>query len=257
MKLSDSLEVIGGLSAPSKLPCHSWSIPAEYCKLGSHLAKNPKSICSKFYALKGAYKWSNPQRAMENRYAILNDALEEYMHIKERGFFPSTKAWSFIDHFASGLNQKAYSTRTRLANGTKVKRDGRYFRWFDSGDLQSEQHLDIIARIAHLTPTVKHWLPTKEVGMVRRWLEGDSVRGYPENLTIRISHPMVDDWDYPTSMVDRLKGYTENIGLAFAHSPGRTPGSGIDACVAPSQEGKCLSCRQCWDPKDQISYEIH
>ena len=268
MKQSASLEVIGGLSAPSKMPCHSWSIPAEYCKLGSHLAKNPKSICSKCYALKGAYKWSPAQRAMENRYAILNDALEDYIQVGERGFFPRTKAWSFINHFASVLNQKAYRTRTRLANGTKVKLDGRYFRWVDSGELQSEQHLDIIVRIAQLTPTVKHWLPTKEVGMVQRWLEmhkesydarikSEYVRDYPENLTIRISHPMVDDWEYSTEVVDRLKGYTENIGLAFAHSPGRTPGSGIEACAAPSQKGECLSCRQCWDPKDQISYEVH
>ena len=59
------LEVItGGLSAPSKMPCHSFSISAKRCKVGSKLRKVVGSTCNKCYALKGRYVFPNVERAM-------------------------------------------------------------------------------------------------------------------------------------------------------------------------------------------------
>jgi hypothetical protein len=46
-----------------------------------------------------------------------------------------------------------------------------YFRWHDSGDLQSLQHLLDIVRIAEQLPNVSFWLPTKEKGLVYKYRE--------------------------------------------------------------------------------------
>lgn len=36
-KIKDALEYVGGFSAPSKMPCPSYSIPASACKVGAKL----------------------------------------------------------------------------------------------------------------------------------------------------------------------------------------------------------------------------
>ena len=37
-----------------------------------------------------------------------------------------------------------------------------YHRWFDAGDLADVAMLKAIVRVCELTPTIKHWLPTRE-----------------------------------------------------------------------------------------------
>ena len=41
-----------------------------------------------------------------------------------------------------------------------------YFRWHDSGDLQSLTHLENIAEVAKRLPEIKFWLPTREYSIV-------------------------------------------------------------------------------------------
>jgi len=59
-----------------------------------------------------------------------------------------------------------------------------YFRWHDSGDLQSVEHFRLICDIARATPNTTHWLPTKEP----RYVKGD----VPANLIVRVSAPHID-----------------------------------------------------------------
>ena len=66
----------------------------------------------------------------------------------------------------------------------KDKKKLSLFRWHDSGDIQSEEHLDKICEIARATPNIKHWLPTKEIVMVRNY---SKTHIFPENLNVRIS----------------------------------------------------------------------
>ena len=47
-----------------------------------------------------------------------------------------------------------------------------------------------IARVCELTPTIRHWLPTREAAVVKAFLR---LRDLPANLTVRISATMVDD----------------------------------------------------------------
>ena len=69
-----------------------------------------------------------------------------------------------------------------IINSKKSK----YFRWHDSGDVQDEDHLLKIFAVCKLTPSVKHWMPTREA-WVKAFL---SLK--PDNLVIRFSAPMVN-----------------------------------------------------------------
>jgi hypothetical protein len=114
----------------------------------------------------------------------------------------------------------------------QVKRQ-KYFRWHDAGDVQDLEHLKKIYSVCKLTPEVKHWMPTREA-----WIK-NHLDSKPSNLVIRFSPPMIgqrnDSWPNSSMVVET----------------GAT-------CPAPSQGGKCGSCRQCWDSNIKVvSYGKH
>ena len=114
----------------------------------------------------------------------------------------------------------------------QVKRS-EYFRWHDAGDVQDLDHLKKIYAVCEATPDTRHWMPTREA-----WIK-DHLASKPDNLVIRFSPPMIgqrhDTWPNSSMVVEK------------------------DAsCPAPSQGGKCGSCRQCWDPAVKVvSYGKH
>ena len=159
MKLKELKEAVGSLSAPSKMPCSSYSIPAKECNVGSRLVSVENSTCSGCYALKGMYRFPNVERALYKRYNSLmedTDLWEKNMTI-------------FIDKYRKG--------------------DKNYFRWHDSGDLQNMNHLTAINNIALALPHVQFWLPTREIKIVRLW---QKLYQFAPNLIVRISAHMND-----------------------------------------------------------------
>lgn len=164
------LEVItGGLSAPSKMPCHSFSISAKRCKVGSKLRKVVGSTCNKCYALKGRYVFPNVERAMERRLAAM---------------------YASPDKWAAAIVASIW------------KKGEKNFRWHDSGDLQGMNHLMTIVVIAEEMPEVQFWLPTREYGIVREYLR--KFKCFPSNLTVRVSAPMIgavaSEWAHSSSV---------------------------------------------------------
>lgn len=161
-----ALENVGGLSAPSKMPCYGWSISATLCKVGAKLHEVKGSVCEHCYALRNRYLFANVQGAMTRRLGkFYGDA-----------FVPS------MVYLLKSLSQS-------------------YFRWFDSGDLQDVAMLARIAEIAEQTPETKHWLPTKEYDIVTQYLaEG---KPFPANLNVRLSGYMMDKAG-PVSIAKRL-----------------------------------------------------
>jgi hypothetical protein len=137
MNLNLAIEIVGGLSSPSKMPCHGFSIPAEECKTGQKLRHVDGSICSKCYALKGRYMFGVVKNALRKRFNNLNHPL-------------------WCDAIAFLINAK--------------ERSG-FFRWFDSGDVQSVEHLRKIVTVCHMTQGIQHWLPTREYRFVREYIE--------------------------------------------------------------------------------------
>ncbi len=195
--------ITGGLSRTSTMPCFSWGISATRCNIGSVLAKKEGSICSECCSLKGRYNFANVQAKMEQRYQGLFDRL----------WTPS------MVHMITWFSE-------------------RYFRWFDSGDVQGESHFRNICRVARETPHIAHWMPTKEAAVVRA-----SKREIPENLFVRLSATMIEGNPprWPT------------VSTVYSETPP------ADAHVCPSKEkgGPCGTCRACWSEELNVACRLH
>lgn len=209
MKTKEALAISHSLSAPSKMPCYGYSLPAKRCLTGGKLQKIKGSICSICYALKGRYMFPNVLQAMEKRFAAITHP-----------------DWS-----------KAIISL--LVNKRKKQS---YFRWHDSGDIQSLSHLQKIVDIALALPYIKFWLPTREYTLVEQYMANNNV---PENLTIRLSAYMIDG-EPPTALAKRLGLTTSGVSETSY------------TCPAPKQNNYCLDCRACWDASvANISYHKH
>lgn len=207
MRKTIAIQLVGGLSDTSKMPGLSFGLPTSKCKAGAKLAAIPGTICSKCYANKGFYKTfaNTVVPAQERRFAALDDP-------------------QWVEAMVKSLEKE------------------RWFRWFDSGDLQSTDMLRNIAEVARRTPHCKHWLATRERSFVREFLT-DSV--VPDNLVIRVSAT------YPDIPVKPIPG----VQAANVHHV-RMPIGHV--CPAPEQNGRCDTCRACWS-KDvhTVSYKQH
>ena len=198
MKTSEAWTIVGGLSKPGKMPGWSIGIPAKECKTGAKLQAVKGSVCYDCYAMKGCYVFKVVQDAQYRRLKAIY-----------------TPQW--VQAMAHLINSKKPDV----------------FRWHDSGDVQDLEHLNKIFEVCRLTPSKRHWMPTREA-----WIK-DHLDSKPDNLVIRFSPPMVgqrnDSWPNSSMVVET----------------GAT-------CPAPAQGGKCGSCRQCWDSSIKIvSYGKH
>lgn len=210
-----TISFIPRISKTSKMPSHSFSLPAQECITGAKLAKVEGSVCHGCYALKGFYHMPTVKAP---RYDNLSN----------------------INHADWVATMVASISKSSLKNG--------FFRWHDSGDLQSLSHLNNIVAIANALPTIQFWLPTKEAGMLKDYAkQGLTI---PSNLSIRLSMPMVDQApNLPESLV--------NLGINTSTVHKQAEGF-VSTCPAYQNAGKCGSCRNCWN-KDitNISYPIH
>ena len=192
MLKKEARQITGGLSAPSKMPGPAYNLPATECKTGAKLVKVPGSVCHGCYALKGRYRFRNVRLALARR-------LESLKHPQ----------WV-------------------LAMTVLIKGEP-WFRWHDSGDLQSVTHLKNIFEVCKATPETSHWLPTREAQLLKL-MDPDVI---PKNLIIRMSSHMIDQkpvnfWPWTS---------TVSTGLA---QPGHR-------CPAQNQGNQCRDCRACWD----------
>ena len=199
MKTSEAWKLVGGLSKPGKMPGWSIGIPAKECKTGAKLQKVPGSVCYDCYAMKGCYVFK-----------VVQDA--QYRRLKAIYTAPWVQAMAHL------INSKQPDV----------------FRWHDSGDVQDLEHLNKIYEVCRLTPSKRHWMPTREA-----WIK-DHLDRAPANLVIRFGAPMVDQ-AAPASWP-----HTSTVVTAQA------------TCPAPHQGNECKDCRNCWNKEiKNISYGQH
>jgi len=116
--------VAGTLGKPSKMPGRAYGLPAQACQAGGKLAAVPGSVCHGCYALRGNYQSPSVQIAQARRLAAI-----EHPQWKDAMVFLVADA---------------------IAHGAEP-----FFRWHDSGDLQSVDHALKIAAIAERLPFVR------------------------------------------------------------------------------------------------------
>ena len=199
MKVKEAWQLVGGLSKPSKMPGWSIGIPAKECNTGSKLVNVKGSVCEGCYALKGCYVFAVVQKAQYKR-------LEAIQHP------------DWVQAMATLINSKKPDV----------------FRWHDSGDVQDVDHLEKIFEVCKLTPSKRHWMPTREA-----WIK-DHMHKAPANLVVRFSSPMIDQGpvkSWPNTSTVSTKSRT---------------------CPAPDNNNECGDCRACWDPLvKNIEYGKH
>ena len=199
MNTKEAWTLVGGLSKPSKMPGWSIGIPAKECKTGKKLRQIKNSVCEGCYALKGCYVFKVVQEAQYKR-------LEAIAHP------------DWVLAMATLINSKKPDV----------------FRWHDSGDVQDEAHLNKIFEVCRLTPSKRHWMPTREA-----WIK-DHMQDAPANLVVRFSSPMIDQGP--------VKSWANTSTVS---TKSRT-------CPAPDNNNECGSCRACWDPNvKNIEYGKH
>lgn len=209
MKKSIALKLIGGLGNVSKMPGSSYGLPTAECVTGSELAKIEGTICNKCYAKRGFYA-KFAYTVVPAQYRKLNSLTDP----------------QWVEAMIIALKHEVL------------------FRWNDSGDIQSIEHLEKIVQVAVGTPWCKHWLATRERLMIKKWLNQGGV--IPENLSIRVSATWTDS---------PVKHNLPGVGSSNVHKD--KPPVGFE-CPAPKQHGKCDQCRACWDKSIQtISYKEH
>lgn len=211
LKKAEANAICGTLTNTSKMPCKSYSLPTEACKTGYKMAQIKGSICHSCYANKGFYK------------------------AYEKTVKPSQ--WARLDsltnpHWVDGM--------------VNLIGNDSFFRWHDSGDLQGVDHLEKIARVAELTPNTRHWLPTREYGMVKQFISKNGA--LPSNLIVRLSAMYPDK---PVIVPLSLQGVA-NVAVSNVHT-GKPMGT---ACNAPENNGACGECRLCWST-ETVSYALH
>ena len=195
------------------MPCYSWGIPAQSCISGSKLAQIQGTVCQKCYALKGFFRYPKVQGAYQRRLERSNNP-----------------------HWVEAMIKLVYWQTAET--GTP------YFRWFDSGDLQSDTMLHKICAVAEGTPEIRHWLPTREYRIIEDFLREHR---FPENLTVRVSAALID------GAAPRIARLPEST----VHSSAVPAGSFV--CAAREREPvNCGTCRACWDAEVQhVSYPLH
>ena len=214
MTIKDLESRIGSLSKPSKMPCHGYSLPAHACLRGSLLRPIEGSVCADCYALKNRYLFDNVQTALYKRLdALVSD----------------TEEWQVL--ITDLISRKEHSG---------------YFRWHDSGDIQSIGHLNALNDIALSLPHINFWLPTREVSMIKLW---DSTKPQKaDNLVIRISANMVGQRALRPTLKSSTKITTSTVGRERAKFH----------CPALTQGNNCGTCRACWDQRvTNVNYKLH
>lgn len=211
-KVKELAAYVGGLSTPSKMPGYAYNLPARECLTGSKLRLVEGSTCAGCYAMKNRYLFGNVQAAMYRRLeAIVRPLWAEVM--------------------AELITRKGETV----------------FRWHDSGDLQSLDHLAAIVRVCEATPDVRHWLPTREYRMVADYVAAGGV--FPANLNVRMSAHMVG------GKLPRFRGLPVTVSTV-SRSADTYPSAHI--CPAPKQGNQCGDCRACWDRDvPHVDYHLH
>ena len=162
-----------------------------------------------------------------------------------KGCYATTGNYRFPNVKAPRIHNKDDWKRSEWASDMIAELDNdRYFRWFDSGDMYALGLAQKIYEVCKATPWTRHWIPTRMHKFPKFAKILAKLNALP-NVVVRFSSDSV--------IGETVAGkYTSTI-IPSADTP--TLGK---VCEAYQNDGKCKSCRACWD-KDTalIAYPAH
>ena len=217
--LKQARSITGGISNRNrKMPFYSYGLSVKNCITGSKLAKikkiNKIPTCKLCYAKRNMYNTQAVKKAHAKR-------LKGIQH----PYFVKAMTYE-INHLTKNQTQK------------------KYFRWHDSGDLQSIKHLLKLIKIALNLPNIKFWLPTNERKFIRTYLKYKKV--FPINFNERISSIFIDQ--------EPTKKHNFNTSSLFKNI--KPINSKI--CYSFKRHNQCGNCRACWSKNiSNIAYKSH
>lgn len=223
LTLKSTRESAGKVSeGNTKMPGSTFATDAFSCRVGSKLAKVKGSVCAGCYA-----------RRLQKLRPSVNKGWSRNQNVAVKLIATDPAAW--VEAMAFQID--------RLS----IKSGEPFHRWFDSGDLDSVAMLRAICEVARKTPHVKHWLPTREAGIVADYRkQGGSI---PRNLRVRLSSTMIGDKPR-RDMAKRLGVSTSTVHREGDRAHGWT-------CPASQQGKACGACRHCWESPVNVSYPYH
>lgn len=152
--------------------------------------------------------------------------------------FPGTKA-------VRADNKAAWQEADWEAVMVKELAKQTHFRWFDSGDMYSLALAEKMLNVMAATPNTKHWLPTRMYKFAKFQDVLAKMSALP-NVMVRPSSDAVDGT------------FTAGVHGSTILPEGTKAPEGVTVCRAPEQDGKCLSCRACYDKSvPVIGYVAH
>ena len=222
MTLKSAKESAGKLSLGNgKMPGSTFATDAFACKVGDKLAQVKGSVCHSCYARKIQKLRPSVNQGWGNNQKLAVNLIASAPH-------------KWVAAMVFQIEKAA------------IKSGQPFHRWFDSGDLDSVDMLSAICEVARKTPSIKHWLPTREAVIVKQYRkQGGSI---PRNLRVRLSATMVGD--KPLTSAKRL-----GVSTSTVHKNGESFVGW--QCPAPDQGGNCGDCRHCWTSSINVSYRKH
>lgn len=162
-----------------------------------------------------------------------------------KGCYATTGNYRFPNVKAPRLENKQDWKRSEwVTDMVQLLDNDRYFRWFDSGDMYSLRLAVKIFEVMELTPWVKHWLPTRMHKFAKFKTIIEHMRALP-NVSVRLSS-------------DSVTGEYEAHHGSTIIPNGDTIPNGVSVCHAYENNGKCGTCRKCWDKSiPVIGYIAH
>ena len=220
--LKQSIEIAGKVSkGNTKMPGSTFPLDAFKCNVGGRLAKIKGSTCFKCYAIRLQKLRPNVNQGWASNHAKTISALAKCPEQWESAIIHQISRFGFTEH-----------------------------RWLDSGDIPNIQFIVSVCHVAKRTPSIDHWLPTREIKLLLQFIKQYGADYIPGNLTIRVSAPMVND--KPMRAFDNIP----QIVTSTVHDKHTTPIGHI--CPARTQGNSCGDCRACWSDKvANVSYPIH
>ena len=219
------------LSAPSKMPCYSWSIPAGTTCPGAKLSvilHEENAVCGECYAQKGFYNMPSTQNAQLAR-----------------------RAWIARSLAHDGGAEFVRVMTDMVAESVHACRDDR-FRGHDSGDFFSVAYIDAWIAICSALPSVRFWFPTRSyivpnlAPALQRLAELPNVSVRPSGLEFDAETPIVDGFAAGTTVIRSLPVL-------------QTLAEGTQVCPATADVPQCAAhgCDACWTKTARVAYIVH